>query len=145
LEKGFYTEPYNLSIGFDTGYGAERVIINKMLFRSKNQVIDLRKKVTVGGNVDTKKLSDFENSGVIYPRYVNNDVIKLYYKNVDVIFKKNSDFTIECDITIEYEDDRIDNYAFTAKFKRFKFTERICLPTYGCTYLIYGLFIFMGR
>lgn len=142
--KGLYTEPYNLSIRFDTGWGAERVIINKLLFKSKKQVIDLREKITVGGSVDAKNLSDFRSSGVLYTRYWKDNGISLDYKNVDIIYSKNRDFTIECDITIEYKDDRIENYAFTAKFKRYNFTERICLPTSCCAYFIYG-FAMTGR
>ena len=126
-----YTEPYDLKMDFYTGWAYEKIIINKMLFRTKNQTIDLRKKITVDGY--GYKSPDFESSGVIYaPSWRGSDWLDLRYDNIDVIFKKNSSFTIEYDITIEREYflEPTENYTFTVKFNRKNFTERACIVPY---------------
>ena len=141
-----YTGPYTLRMDFDTGDNTKKVTINKMLLRTRNQTIDLRKKAKIerGWN----ELSDLPDSGVLGTsspgRY---DIMLVYYTDTDVIFEKNRNFTIEYDITITRDNNYnaygnrlsdIENYTFTAKFTRTRLVDSYCLVTNCCALMMLG-------
>jgi hypothetical protein len=159
-EKLIWGEPYTLCMYFPV-YDAQKVIVNKLIFRSKNKVIDIRSNIGVSYlrekpypeeegwfgdlmnyrhyiSLTEKELNDFRNSGTIDINTFNNENliierIEFVYDNVDVIFKKDRFFTLECDITFDSEIEGIEpeNYSFVAKFNRIKYTgERMSLLLY---------------
>jgi len=156
-EVDLETEPYDLWLRiYNTPDNTQKIIFNKMLLKSKNTVIDIRKnvKVTVDGRRNPKDRRDtyhfseegkkeFGNSGIIDSskfdgefRYI--DCINIWYNNIDVKFNKDSYFTIEYDIIIEtgIEDIKTENYCFTAKFIRKRFSSGTTLPALALIALV---------
>jgi hypothetical protein len=158
--KLIWGEPYTLCMYFPV-YDAKKVIVNKIIFRSKNKVFDIRNNIGVSYlrekpypeeegwfgdlmnyrsyiSLTEKELNDFRNSGTIDINTINNESplverIEFVYDNVDVVFKKDRFFTLECDITFDSEIEGIEpeNYSFVAKFNRIQFTgERMSLLLY---------------
>ena len=154
--KSIYTEPYTLSmrIGYIRAYfirDVDKIIFNKLNFRSKNREFDLRQNVgiTIYGyrhrdrfegesytdyqnkRLNEEELMDFRNSGIIDLSELKKDEweriqgITINYNNIDVIFKQDRYFTLEFDVTFtsDNEDYKIDNYSFIAKFNRKRHTE----------------------
>jgi hypothetical protein len=138
---------YTLWMNFDIN-DVKKIIVNKLIFKSKSKVIDIREIVGVSymeksshsdnnsfKSFPEEKLINFINLGMIDLNNLNNesrviDRIQFVYNNVDVVFQKDRFFTIECDITLDSEAEGIEpeNYSFTAKFNRIKYTgERMSL------------------
>lgn len=130
-------EPYTLWINFPV-HDAKKITVNKLTFRSKNKVIDIRNNIGVyftknpksDSSFSEEELINFRNSGIIDVNNLNNESriiesIQFRYDNVDVLFKKDRFFTIECDITFDSEIEGVEpeNYGFAAKFNRIKYTE----------------------
>jgi hypothetical protein len=150
--KLIWGEPYTLWMNFLV-YDAKKVIVNKLIFRSKNKVIDIRNNIGLfylgkkaysdeGGllgeianfrkfeSFSEEELINFRNSGMLDVSNLNNENriierIQFVYDNLDVVFKKDRFFTIECDITFDSEIEGIEqeNYSFVAKFNRIQYTE----------------------
>ena len=158
--KLIWGEPYTLWMEFPV-YDAKKVIVNKLIFKSKNRVIDIRNIIGLsylekekysneGGllgeitkfrkfrSFSEEDLINFRNSGTIDVSNFNNENlnigrIQFVYDNLDVVFKKDRFFTIECDITFDSEIEGIEqeNYRFIARFNRIQYTdEKISLLLY---------------
>jgi len=148
MQRYIYTGPYKLSVRFDSLVssigGAKKVIFNKILFQSKDKVIDLREKVAVkitsfGKQLDGKDLSNFRKTGVIDILKIEEEFrrsrspsipitgILLIYDDVDVAFKHDGEFTIEYDIDFEVYNGKITKYAFIVPFKRVTIDEKLTL------------------
>jgi hypothetical protein len=145
-------EPYTLWMNFGTN-NAQKIIINKLIFRSKSKELDLREIIGVSYmgkrnhsyiEFSEDEIIDFRKSSTIDINKLNNDrriieSIQFGYDNIDVIFKKDKYFIIECDIIFEndVEGYETENYNFTAKFNRIKYnTEKVSLLTFLFLYLI---------
>jgi hypothetical protein len=139
--KYIWGEPYTLWMEFLV-YDAKKVIVNKLIFRSKNRVIDIRNNIGLsyeGGllgqianfrkykSFSEEELINFRNSGVLDVNKEDRIIekIQFVYNNLDVVFKKDRFFTIECDITFDSEIEGIEqeNYSFVAKFNRIQYTD----------------------
>jgi hypothetical protein len=149
-----YTEPFDLKMFFFIEYGNEygniqKIIVNKMIFRTKNKVIDLRENSNVYyissipvypssyKYIPEDELTDFRTSGTIEIMNINvknGNLIERHkkieigfiYNNIDIIFRKDRYFSVEYDISIEsdIEGYEIENYSFLAKFVRKRFTDK---------------------
>ena len=109
-----------------------------MLFQSENNIIDLRQKVMVSNPnikndfINEEELIDFRNNGEINLEIINSgrqsgiNSISFEYKNIDILFKNDRFFTVEYDITFinDLESTETENYNFTVRYNRKKFTER---------------------
>ena len=132
--KYIYTEPYDLLIRFSENENVKHIIINKIVFRSGDKVIDLRQIISIQNSFYRpieEELSDFRNSGLIDIEKIKSDNDRKYmgeldfwYKNVDVVFKNDRKFTIDFDFTFVYNDGKTSNCDFTAQFNRRKVTEK---------------------
>jgi hypothetical protein len=170
--KTIYTEPYTLSmgIGYTQAYfirDVDKIIFNKLNFRSRNREFDLRQNVgiTIYGHrhrdrfegesytdyenkcLNEEELMDFRNSGIIDLGELKKNEwkeirgISINYNNIDVIFKQDRYFTLEFDVTFtsDNEDYKTDNYSFIAKFNRKRYTEWAALMGYLLAAMIYTL------
>jgi hypothetical protein len=154
MERTINTEPYTLFMAFDIN-NAKNIIVNKLIFRTRNKVVDLRE--TVGVTYRTrrsgsythfteKEITYFRKAGIIdIVNLINEqriiDRLSFRYENVDVNFNRDGFFTIECDITFEsdIEGYETENYRFTAKFLRKKYAEeRISLSAVLILYILFG-------
>jgi len=152
--KLIWGEPYTLWMSFLV-HDAKKVIVNKLIFRSKNRVIDIRNNIGLsylekekfsdeGGllgeiarfrkfrSFSEEELINFRNSGILDVSNLNNENliierIQFVYDNLDVVFIKDRFFTIECDITFDSEIEGIEqeNYSFVARFNRIQYHDEI--------------------
>jgi hypothetical protein len=163
--KQYYDEPYNLSMSFNI-YDVKNIIVNKFIFKTKSKVIDLREVVGISsyyrseeyprgyyGTFDIdfseEDVMDFRRLGTIDVKKLNNDErivagISFNYDNVDIIFNRDKNFTIECDIIFEsdIEDYETYNYSFTTKFNKIKYTnEKMQLLCFLFSRLLFSIFL----
>jgi hypothetical protein len=153
LERYINTEPYTFRVNFNIN-DSKKIIVNKLIFRSKNKVIDLREIIEISYmeknspyyyDFSEEEIIDFRKFGIIDVNNLNNErriieKITFNYDNVDVIFNKDKYFIMECDITFEgdVEGYETENYSFSARFNRLKYTEeKMSL----LTFLIYKMII----
>jgi len=152
--KYLYTEPFDLNMYFFIDYGKEqgniqKIVVNRMFFKSKKHSIDLREKIGVYyiseqpvypfsyKYIPEDILADFRKFGTIDVMNLNiengnmiersNSVeLGFMYNDIDVIFKKDRKFSIEYDITLvrDIEGSETENYVFTANFKRKRFSDK---------------------
>jgi len=154
--KRIFTEPYSLNMYLwlsSSRYirDADKIIFNKLHFLSKNNAFDLRQNIDIiisgyrhGGSdseyyhFNKEEIMDFRNSGIIDLEKLKQNEwreingINIYYDKIDVIFKKDSYFALEFDVTVTSndEDHRIDNYSSIARFNRKRYTETESLLGY---------------
>jgi hypothetical protein len=145
-------EPYTFRMNFHI-YDAQKIIVNKLIFRSKSAVIDLRESIGVSYmskrdhsfiNFSEEKIMDFRKFNIIDIDKLNNErriieKIEFIYDNVGISFMKDRFFTIECDLTFEsdVEGYETENYNFLAKFNRIKYNEmKVSWLTFLLLYLI---------
>lgn len=158
IERKIHTEPFNLFMDFSLVDNTKKIIINKLIFRSKSKVIDLRDIVgvsyspTISNNYyiyfSEEEIMDFRKYGIIDLINFNNSGCIIYgisfnYDNVDVIFNKDRFFSIECDIAFESDVEGYipRNYCFIAEFDRKKYAdEKISLANFLLFYLFTGGF-----
>ena len=141
--KYIFTEPYNFYMQFRT-FDTKKIIFNKMLFHSKNDTIDLRQKLRVSNPhvandfINEEKLIEFRNNGEINLEIINSErqdsinSLSFEYENIDIVNKSDRYFTIEYNITFinDLECNEIENYSFTVKYNRKKFSERGAIAYY---------------
>ena len=152
-----HTEPYDLSMRMSL-YKTQKIIINKMLFKTEKGVIDFCHNASVSFNgmrhrdrfknesngdyfyktFSEEELTEFRNSGIIdlskfRDEWSDIGGILFSHKNIGVMFEKDDYFALEYDITLEnsIEDFETENYSFTVKFNRQKFTDSYSLLVRG--------------
>jgi hypothetical protein len=134
IENGdFYIErePYTLQMKLPVD-DAKTITINKMNFIAKNNTIDLREKIDVEigkeGALSEEEFVQLKKTGII-DLFGFESNLKIWkeicftYNNVDVIFKRDKEFALEYDISIETQKGDLERYVFTAEYKRGIFTN----------------------
>jgi hypothetical protein len=139
-ERMIYTEPFNLLMAFSVADNTKKIMVNKLIFRSRSKVIDLRDIVGISYSptisnyhyiwFSDEEIMDFRKYGTIDLTDYHNEERAIYgisfnYDNVDVLFNKDQFFVIECDMTFESDSEGYTprNYSFTARFNRKKYAE----------------------
>jgi hypothetical protein len=93
---------------------------NKLLFK-ENGIINVSKIRAT----QRKKIA--ENFGLPESEINNKIEIRLSYEDIDVIYGDDKHFRIELDMTLEWEDGRIENKLIEANFKRKKIINLVTL------------------
>jgi hypothetical protein len=150
VDRTIYTEPYDLSMGFYV-HGAQKIMVNKMIFKTSKKSIDLRQNVRIN-RFSEEELTDFRNAGVINIEKLSNEereikYISLRYDDIDVQFKKDWYFTVECDITFEHsaETSKTENYTFEVKFYRIRFHDPVLFQTEILIFIFFPWLLLMFK
>jgi hypothetical protein len=130
------TDPYTFEVRFQY-LNAQKIIINKMILRTENRIIDLIEKdddeidIAVNGRSTSEdELRFIKNTRVIDIVKIYNglpEITRLYlkFKNFDIKFSENKYFFIEGEIAIENNtrNFELETRSFVAKFKRERKTK----------------------
>jgi hypothetical protein len=157
-ERKIYTEPFHLLMDFSVADNTKKIIVNKLMFRSRSKVMDLRDTVRIAYSptisshhfiwFSDEEILNFRKTGTIDLSDSHNEGRVIYgisfnYDNVDVLFKKDRFFVIECDMNLESDREGYTprSYSFSARFNRKKYVEEtISWATYLLFYFITGSF-----
>ena len=84
-------------------------------------VIDfiLIKKALIQQNAGDRSYSDVTDASIVH----NSMDLALVYENSGIVYRKDKYFTVEADVTFEWESGRIDNKVIKVEFKRKTITE----------------------
>lgn len=135
--------------GRDNDIDLKKITFNRITLNTKNKSVDIRdkiifngekRKVYHSGNIYLANNIFDEDDFLLLKNYgtidlakqretlgYNKTVVNLFYENIDIDYKKDKNFTIEFDITIEKDDGTSDNKTIEAKYVRktkTKFKER---------------------